>query len=348
LIVSSSIIVPRLYFGQHLKKVFNHNLSTPELKPSASTSTCDHAKVYKKGSNRLIGEDMEHLEKNRQAGEVLRKVREESKALIKEGTPLLDIAQFVEEKIREYGAEIAFPLNISVNEVAAHYSPPAGDENVLNKGEYVKVDMGCHIDGYIADTAYTIKVGEPDDDLINASKAGLEAALSIIRAGITLGEIGKKIEDAITGYGFRPIENLTGHGLGHYSIHAPPSIPNIDDGSKITLKEGDTVAIEPFATTGVGKVVDDDRVYIFSFVTPRPLRLDSAKKLMYHIQKNYPELPFAERWVAKDKKAEFMLRILIKNSVLFPYHVLKEKTGEPVTQAEHSLIVQEDGCEVFT
>ncbi len=291
---------------------------------------------------------MDHLDKHRQAGEIIKKVREESKELIKEGARLLDIAQFIEGKIREYGAEIAFPLNISVNEIAAHYSPPAADATILEKGDYVKIDIGCHIEGYIADTAYTIKVGEPEDDLVRASRAGLEAALSMIRAGVKTGAIGKAIEDAITAYGFRPIENLTGHGLAQYNIHARPSIPNIDDSSQIILKEGDTLAIEPFATPGVGRVIDDDRVYIFSFVTPRPLRLDSAKKLMYHIQKNYPKLPFAERWVARDKKGEFMLRMLIKNGIIFPYHILKEKSGAPVTQAEHSVIVQEDGCEIFT
>lgn len=310
--------------------------------------TVIHRKVYKKGENRRIGDIMDHLEKHRQAGEIIRKVREESRDLIRDGEKLLDIAQTIEGKIKEYGAGIAFPLNISVNEIAAHYSPPASDETVLNKGDYVKIDIGCHIDGYIADTAYTVKVGEPDDDLIRASRAGLEAALSMIKAGVKTGEIGKVIEDAIVSYGFRPIENLTGHGLGEYSIHAHPSIPNIDDGSKVVLKEGDTIAIEPFATTGAGRVVDDDRVYIFSFVAPRPLRLDSARKLMYHIQNNYPQLPFAERWVAKDKKSEFMLRILIKNGIVFPYHILKEKTGAPVTQAEHSVIVQEEGCEIFT
>ncbi len=291
---------------------------------------------------------MDHLEKHRQAGEIIRRVREESKELITEGTKLLDIAQTIEGKIKEYGAGIAFPLNISVNEIAAHYSPPAADETVLEKGDYVKVDIGCHIDGYIADTAYTVKVGEPEDDLVKASRAGLEAALSMIRAGVKTGDIGKVIEEAITAYGFRPIENLTGHGLAEYSIHAHPSIPNVDDGSQTTLKEGDTVAIEPFATTGVGRVTDDERVYIFSFVAPRPLRLAPAKKLMYHIQNNYSKLPFAERWVVKDKKGEFMLRILIKNGIIFPYHILKEKSGQPVTQAEHSIIVEEDGCEIFT
>jgi methionyl aminopeptidase len=291
---------------------------------------------------------MEHLEKNRQAGEILKRVREESKDLIREGTPLLDIAQFIEGKIIEYGAQIAFPVNISLNDIAAHYSPPATDETLLEKEDYIKVDLGCHIDGYIADTAYTMKVGEPDDELIKASQDALAAAISMIKPGVKTGEIGKVIEATITQYGFLPIENLTGHGLAPYSIHAPPSIPNIDDGSKVILEEGDTIAIEPFATTGVGRVIDDERVFIFNFLTQRPLRLNSAKKLMYHIQNTYPELPFAERWVAKDKKAEFMLRILIKNGVLFPYHILKEKSGAPVSQAEHSVILTEEGCEVFT
>jgi len=291
---------------------------------------------------------MEHLEKHRQAGEVIKKVVAESRELITEGTKLLDIAQFIEGKIKEYGAEVAFPVNLSVNEVAAHYSPPAADETFLSKSDYIKVDIGCHIDGYIADTAYTIKVGEPEDELMKAAQEALHNAISMIRAGVKTGDIGKTIEETITSSGFRPIENLTGHGLSQYSIHGPPTIPNIDTGSKVTLKEGDTIAIEPFATTGVGKVVDDERVYIFSFLNPRPLRLDSAKKLMYHIQKTYPKLPFAERWVVKDKKGEFLLRMLIKNGIIFPYHILKEKTGAPVTQAEHSVIVTEDGCEVFT
>ncbi|MBU7014042.1 MAG: type II methionyl aminopeptidase [Theionarchaea archaeon] len=291
---------------------------------------------------------MDYLEKHRQAGEVVKKVVEESRAKIKEGVKLLDVATFIEGKITEYGAETAFPVNISLNEVAAHYTPPSQDETVLEKGDYLTLDIGCHVEGYIADTAYTVKVGEPEDELIQASQEGLDAALSVIRAGITTGEVGKVIEKAITAHGFRPIENLTGHGLSQYSIHASPSIPNFDDGSTVKLREGDVVAVEPFATTGAGRVVDDDKVYIFSFVAPRPLRLEPARKLMHHIQNTYPQLPFAERWVVKDKKGEFLLRLLIRNGILFPYHVLKEKTGAPVTQAEHSVIVTEEGCDIFT
>jgi methionyl aminopeptidase len=305
-------------------------------------------KFITKAKNGHTGVYMDHLDKHRQAGEVVRKVVEESKTQIKEGVKLLDIATFIEGKITEYGAEIAFPVNISLNEVAAHYTPPAQDETVMKKGDYLTIDIGCHIEGYIADTAYTVKVEEPEDDLIRASREGLEAALSVIRAGVTTGEIGKVIEKTITAHGFRPIENLTGHGLSQYSIHAPPSIPNYDDGSTVKLREGDIVAVEPFATTGAGRVVDDDKVYIFSFVAPRPLRLEPARKLMHYIQNTYPQLPFAERWVIKDKKGEFLLRLLIKNGTLFPYHVLKEKTGAPVTQAEHSVIITEEGCEIFT
>lgn len=320
----------------------------PSRQKQLCAVTVSRQKFITQSKNGHTGVYMDHLEKHRQAGEIVRKVVEESKEHINEGVKLLDIATFIEGKIAEYGAEIAFPVNISLNEIAAHYTPPAQDETVVEKGDYVTVDIGCHIEGYIADTAYTVKAGEPDDDLIMASREGLEAALSVIRAGITTGEIGKAIEKVITAHGFCPIENLTGHGLSQYSIHASPSIPNFDDGSTVRLREGDIVAVEPFATTGAGKVVDDDKVYIFSFVAPRPLRLEPARKLMYHIQNTYPQLPFAERWVVKDKKGEFLLRLLLKNGTLFPYHVLKEKTGAPVTQAEHSIIVTEEGCEIFT
>ncbi|MFQ5891536.1 MAG: type II methionyl aminopeptidase, partial [Candidatus Methanofastidiosia archaeon] len=107
-------------------------------------------------------------------------------------------------------------------------------------------------------------------------------------------------------------------------------------------------ALEPFATDGVGRVIDDDRTYIYSFLAFRPLRLAMAKRMMFHIKKNFPQLPFAERWVVKSKKDEFALRYLIRKSVVFPYYVLKEKTGGMISQAEHTVIVTQDGNEVIT
>lgn len=293
----------------------------------------------------MVSEDI--LEKYRKAGEIIRAVREEAKDTIREDAKLLDVAEFIEAKIKEYGGGIAFPVNISINEIAAHYSPPAKDESIFRKGEYVKIDLGCHIDGYIADTAFTVKVGEEKDNLMIASEEALAAAISTIKAGIKTRDIGEAIQKTITGHGFKPIENLSGHGLAQYTQHAPPSIPNIPFGNEY-ISEGDVFAIEPFATDGAGKVEDDEKVFIFRFIAPRPLRLAEAKKMMMTIQKNYKTLPFAERWVAPDRKSEFYLKTLVRYGVIYPYHILKEIKGGNVTQYEHTVHVTEEGCEVIT
>ncbi|MFQ5892047.1 MAG: type II methionyl aminopeptidase, partial [Candidatus Methanofastidiosia archaeon] len=199
-----------------------------------------------------------YLKKNIKAGEILKVVREKSKTLIEEEKKLLEIAEFVERKILSLRGGIAFPLNISLNDQAAHYSPPFNDETTLKKGDYVKVDIGVHLEGFIADSAYTIKVGEEKDDLIKASEKALSEAISIIKAGVKTNEIGGVIQEAIEGYGLKPVENLSGHALKEYSFHAAPSIPNTDTGKGVPLKEGDVIALEPFATDGVGRVIDDD------------------------------------------------------------------------------------------
>jgi methionyl aminopeptidase len=293
----------------------------------------------------MVSEDV--LEKYRKAGEIIRRVREEAQGIIVEDARLLDTAEFIETKIKEYGGGIAFPVNISINEIAAHYSPPARDESLFTRGQYVKIDLGCHIDGYIADTAFTVKVGEEKDTLMRASEEALEAAISIIKVGIKTRDIGEVIQNAITGHGYNPIENLSGHGLAQYTQHAPPTIPNIPQGNEY-ISEGDIFAIEPFATDGAGKVEDDEKVFIFRFIAPRPLRLPEAKKMMISIQRNYKTLPFAERWVAPDRKSEFYLKTLVRYGVIYPYHILKEVKGGNVTQFEHTVHVTEEGCEVIT
>ncbi|MHC1604505.1 MAG: type II methionyl aminopeptidase [Candidatus Methanofastidiosia archaeon] len=285
------------------------------------------------------------------AGDIIRRLKEESRELIKDGGKYLDVAEFIERKIIEYGAKPAFPVNISVNNISAHYTPTIDDIRCFSKGDYVKIDLGAHVEGYIADSAFTVKVEENDDDLIKASQEALDAAIEMVRPGVKTNEIGKAIEDVIRSHDFKPIENLTGHGLVQYGQHAPPSIPNFDTGSGIALKEGDVIAIEPFVTDGRGKVVDDDMYLIFKYVTDRPMRLSLARKMFAIIKKNYSTLPFAQRWLSKmftRRKTEFALKYLVRSSSIYGFSVLKEIDGGNVSQSEHSLFVTSDGGEVFT
>ncbi len=285
----------------------------------------------------------EIIEKYRQAGKILSEVRGKAVEKVTEGASLLMVAEFTENLIREKGGEPAFPVNISRNDEAAHSTPCLNDKSVFGK-DIVKLDIGVHIDGYIADTAITVDLsGNPK--LVKAAEDALEEAIKIIRSGVNTSDIGGVIEDTITSYGYKPIVNLTGHGLAQYIQHAPPAIPNKRMPGGVTLKEGDIVAIEPFATNGAGKIHDAGSAEIYHLVSERPVRHPTARKLLQEIGK-YKTLPFAKRWLGE--RVDFALLALTRADIVRPYPILKEIQGGLISQAEHTIMVTADGCEVIT
>ncbi|MEM2874417.1 MAG: type II methionyl aminopeptidase [Candidatus Hadarchaeales archaeon] len=292
----------------------------------------------------------EELESYRRVGRLLAEVRESIKPMVKVGTKLVDIAEAAERLIVEKGAKPAFPCNVSVNEIAAHYSPPSTDQRTVNEGDVVKVDIGAHIDGYIADTAFTVCTGG-GEELAQAAERALEAAISAVKPGIDVGEIGRAVEESVVSSGFKPIRNLTGHSLGRWDLHAGLTIPNVKETTGQILKPGDVLAIEPFVTDGAGYVEDQDRVYIFRHIRDVPTRLRMSRELLREIRREYNGLPFAERWLAKRMsrlRLELTLRELTSLGALWPYHVLAERSSGKVAQAEHTVIVTEQGAEVTT
>lgn len=287
----------------------------------------------------------------RKAGEIAASVMEAGLKKIKEGRKLLEIAEYVEGVIAEKGAKPAFPCNISVNEVAAHYSPQAWDPRVLKKGDLVKLDIGVHVDGYIADIAKTIVVGKTKSRLIRAAEEALEEAINLIKPGVKTNEVGRLVEETITSYGFSPISNLTGHKLARFNLHGGTLVPNVETRHGSEFKVGDVYALEPFATDGAGRVIDDPNAIIFRYLRDRPLRMREARTILSYARENYGSLPFAERWIAHlvpRFKLNHALRQLVYNKALHAYHILKEKERGLVAQAEHTIIVEKDGCEVLT
>ena len=284
------------------------------------------------------------LEKYVEAGKILRTVKEEAIKLIKPGVKLLEVAEFVENRIRELGAEPAFPCNISINSDAAHFTPKANDERVFKEGDVVKLDIGAHIEGYIADTAVTVDLGD-HEDLVKASEEALKNAIEVIHAGVNTAEISEAIYNTITDFGFKPVINLTGHGLDRYIAHAPPTIYNVRIKRGVELKEGMVIAIEPFATDGVGKVAERGECEIYSLVAVKPLRMKQARRLMEEIYDRYKTLPFAKRWL---KASDIILAKLVREGVLRAYPVLTEIGRGLVSQAEHTVIVEENGAKVIT
>ncbi|MCL7474839.1 MAG: type II methionyl aminopeptidase [ANME-2 cluster archaeon] len=299
----------------------------------------------KKQDEEQMQEDIDQIiEKYVTAGKILSQVREKTARQVTVGANLYDVARFGEDMIREQGGEPAFPINISCNEEAAHATPKKDDTAVFGE-DMVKLDIGVHVDGFIADTAKTVDLsGNPE--LVEAAEAALEAAIKAIHAGINTAELGLIINDTITGFGYKPVANLTGHGLAQYMQHVPPSIPNIPIDKGVALEVGQVVAIEPFATNGQGYVTEGASTEIYHIVGTRPIRAPAARVLLKEVEA-YQTLPFAKRWLSS-KHLDFALLQLEKNGNISSYPVLKEEKGALVSQAEHTVIVEEDGCKVIT
>ncbi|MFB6135295.1 MAG: type II methionyl aminopeptidase [Halobacteriaceae archaeon] len=285
-------------------------------------------------------------ERYREAGEILATVREEAAERVEVGTTHLDVAEHAEDRIRELGGKPAFPVNISVDEEASHATPEPGDETAFEEGDLVNLDVGVHVDGYIADAAVTVDLGD-EPDLVAAAEEALEAALDAVEPGANTGDVGAEIESVIESYGYQPIRNLTGHGLERWDAHTGPSVPNRAISSGVELAVGDVVAIEPFATDGSGKVGEGTGAQIYSLVDDRNVRNRQARQLLETIREEYRELPFAIRWF-DSPRAGMLLRRLTGEGVLRSYPVLKEDEGALVSQAEHTVVVTDDGCEVTT
>jgi methionyl aminopeptidase len=293
---------------------------------------------------------MSELQDYTKAGKLAREVAEKSKALIRTGNSLLETAETIEAWIKEQ-AGIAFPVNISINENASHYTPSIDEKTVFGEKDVVNVDIGTHVNGFVGDIAYTIDLSGEQGKLVEASEKALENAISLVKAGRMTKEIGKTIEDTIIGYGFKPIRNLSGHGLEAYGVHAEPSIPNVSVDYEEELEEGQIIAIEPFASTGDGYVKEDRRTEIFSFNREVLTRNMDARGMLAFIQNEYKTLPFAERWLAKSYqpfKLKVALKELLVRDALTQYPVLKDISGSLVSQAEVTLLVEKEGCKVLS
>ncbi len=286
------------------------------------------------------------LEKYKKAGEIAKKVKKFAKSRIKPGMTHLEVAEMIDDKITELGAKPSFPADVSVNDCAAHYCPYYQDKSVLNKGDLVKVDMGAHIDGYLVDTAFTISLGGPKEhkELIEAAEAAVAAALKLAKPGVSLGKIGRAIEDEIKARGFKSIRNLSGHTVEPYLVHAGLGIPNVDTGSSKKLEKDWVVAIEPFPSTGSGEVVEGKSCKVFEVKKLKNVR--QHRDVLQYIWEEYRTLPFCERNIIKKfgvLKTRLALRDFVRTGILHEYTVLNEaEKGSFVAQAEHTVIVNEE------
>jgi len=287
------------------------------------------------------------------AGKIAAEVRENVRKKNWIGITLEDICEEVENEILKRGAKLAFPVNTSLNEIAAHYTAEPNDQKTVTDTDLIKIDLGAQINGYIADTAVTVCYDPKYDSLIQAAEDALQNAMSIIKIGVKSSDVGRTIEKTVKQLGFKPIANLSGHSLAQYTIHAGKSIPNIWSLGSFSFNGNVAYACEPFVTTekGMGLVREGKIKNIFALGSRKRIKNDEADNLQEYIWTNFNMLPFALRWLVKDweeKKARELLEILIKKKVVHAYPILVEANGQRVAQAEHTFIPTKDGVTVTT
>ena len=289
-----------------------------------------------------------------QAGKIAAQVREGARRKYYVGSTLFEICESVEAQIRSMNGQPAFPVNTSLNEVAAHYTAEPNDATVVKEGDVLKIDIGVHVDGYIADTAVTVCYDAKYESLVKAAETALGEAVRMARANTKASDIGRVIEATIIKFGFRPIQNLSGHSLKQYTIHAGKSIPNIwTIGSSFTLLANEAYAIEPFVTTkdGQGVVHEGKTRNIFGITSRKPVKDKEADNLLELMWTRFRTLPFALRWLTdkyEEKDLRRLVDILAKKRNVHAYPILVEGRGKIVAQAEHTLIPTDSVVNVIT
>ncbi len=287
------------------------------------------------------------------AGKIAGEVRENVRNTDWTGKTVYEICEHVESEIIKRGAKCAFPVNTSINEVAAHYTAEPNDPLTINDDDLVKIDLGAQINGYIADTAVTVCYNPEFDNLVQAAELSLSNAMSMIKVGVKSSDVGRTIEKTIKQMGFLPIANLSGHSLDQYTIHAGKSVPNIWSIGSFTFNENQAFACEPFVTTGdgLGFVHEGKIKNIFALSSRKKTKDKEADKMLDYIWQNFNLLPFALRWLTnewEEKEARNLLEVLVKKKAVHAYPVLVEGNGQRVTQAEHTFIPNETGVTITT
>ncbi len=284
-----------------------------------------------------------------EAGRVSKEAKERAVDLVADGALLLDVAEDIEGLMRKRGLRPAFPTCISIDNIAAHYSPTHDDTLRFRRGNVVKLDLGAQRDGWVADTAITVEVGTRNwSRLIQASELALQTAIEAVRPGVETRLLGEGIRRAIESNGYKPIRNLTGHTIERYVLHAGKSVPNIPHGHD-TLEEGEVVAIEPFSSSGAGEVDGTRTGNIYRVLRTKPQSDGALTDFLGQLASEFQGLPFAERWAyALNPKAPAYLNQLLRSRAVMTYPALLDVGDGVVAQTEHTMIVTARGAEVTT
>lgn len=290
----------------------------------------------------------EDFKKYLRAGEIASRVMREALSLVRPGRSLLEVASEIEKRIIEYGGRPAFPVNISIGYEAAHYTPIENDKKIFPDKGIVKIDLGVHIDGFIADMARSIDLGGEYQDIVEAAEESLLKAIEKIGVGVSAREIGRVIENTAKSRGYRVVKNLSGHKLEKYRLHAGYNVPNYPDPLALwRFSDNSAYAIEPFVTNGRGYVEEDENI-VTIFSTKKMLGREE-NDLIRKLHERFDSLPFCGRWI-RDliPDPDKVLYSLYRKKIIHGYPLLTESRNAQVAQSEDTIVIYEKKVHVIT
>ena len=316
-----SIPVPDLFSDQQ-----GHQIPTGDIfpydyarTPTAGTGIFGDTPEEARARDRML-QDV-HT-KFRLAAEVHRQVRSYvHQELIRPGIPLIELCEKLEDKnhqlVQERGldAGIAFPTGVSKNHIAAHYTPNPGETNVvLQYDDVMSIDFGVQIDGRIIDSAWTVAFHPRYDNLLEAVREATNTGVALAGIDARLCDLGEAIQETMESYEvelngktypIKPIRSLCGHDIAQHRIHGGKQVPSVKNGcpESMIMEEGEVFAIETFGSTGRGYTVEglECSHYMKRFDAGHvPLRMQSSRRLLSHINKTFGTLAFCRRWLERD------------------------------------------------
>jgi len=291
----------------------------------------------------------------KKAGQIASEVKKFIFDYVQSGMKLIDIARAIDSKIVELGGEWGFPVNLSIDKVAAHYTPDPSDDSVASG--LLKVDFGVAIDGYIADTAISLDLTEEGrhKDMIDLNQKILNNITQKICKGTEVREVGNTAQDTLEEWNdkndtsYSIIKSLSGHSLDKDTIHAGLTISNYRNENRRELSNM-AFAIEPFVTTGVGDIYEGKGGGIYALQADEPVRDRDAREILRYVKEKFKSRPFCLRWLEGKgfNKLRYVLSMLVKQGILHEYPMLIEKSKAPVSQVENTFVVRGDEVVVST
>jgi len=249
---------------------------------------------------------------------------------------------------------VAFPTCISVNNCVGHVSPLVGDPKELEEGDVVKVDLGTHIDGFIATGAHTFVATANSTEIVTGKKADVicaahfaaECALRLFRPGKTNQEVTEAIKKVVETFKCNPVEGVLSHQMKRFVIDGTNVIINKETPDQqvdeVTFEEYDVYCFDIVISTGEGKTKETDTrttVYKRAVEQNYMLKMQASRALFSDINRNFPTMPFTLRAFADQKRARLGITELVKHQLVDGFPVLYEKPGEHVAQFKFTALV---------